>query len=103
MPVYKIQKRNGVIVDFDVKKIENAVAKAAKAVGYHDPTLPPVLSQDISVQLEELFPNKIPTVEETQDIVEDTLIRFGYADIAKAYILYSEKRREARDKKNVAI
>ena len=36
MPVYKIQKRNGSIVDFNLEKIEDAINQAAKATGKHD-------------------------------------------------------------------
>ncbi|MFN7088890.1 MAG: ribonucleotide reductase N-terminal alpha domain-containing protein, partial [Candidatus Paceibacteria bacterium] len=42
---------------------------------------------------------KIPTVEEVQDVVEETLIEAGYAKIAKAYILYRQKRTEIRREK----
>ena len=103
MPVYKIQKRNGSIVDFNLEKIENAIGQAAKATGKHDEIVAQVLAQDVYSRLEEEFSGKIPTVEEAQDIVEDMLIQYGYAETAKAYILYREKRREAREEKNVVV
>lgn len=103
MPIYKIQKRNGGIVDFDLKKIENAIEKAAEAVGKKDDITAYILAQDVYAALEERFEDKIPTVEEAQDLVEDTLIQYGYGEIAKAYILYREKRREVREEKNVVV
>jgi ribonucleoside-triphosphate reductase len=103
MPIYKIQKRNGTIVDFDLKKIELAIAKAAKAIGNNDSAMPYTLSKDIFAQLEEMFVDKVPTVEEVQDVVEESLIQYGYADIGKAYILYREKRRAAREQPDVAV
>ncbi len=103
MPVYKIQKRNGSIVDFKLEKIEDALNQAAKATGKHDEIIAQVLAEDVYARLEEEFLDKIPTVEEVQDIVEDMLIQYGYAETAKAYILYREKRREAREDRNVVV
>ncbi len=103
MPVYKIQKRNGSIVDFKLEKIEDALNQAAKATGKHDEIIAQVLAQDVYARLEEEFKDQIPTVEEVQDTVEDMLIQYGYAETAKAYILYREKRREAREDRNVVV
>lgn len=103
MPIYKIQKRNGSIVDFNLGKIEAAIKKAAEAVGKQDTVTAKVLSEDVLSELEGAFRDRIPTVEEVQDQVEETLIRYDYADIAKAYILYREKRREVREDKNVVV
>ncbi|MDQ5976162.1 MAG: hypothetical protein QG664_75, partial [Patescibacteria group bacterium] len=88
MPVYKIQKRNCSFVDFKLVKIEDAFIQASKATGKHDEIIAQVLAEDVYARLEEEFIDKIPTVEEVQDIVEDMLIQYGYAETAKAYILY---------------
>ena len=103
MPLYKVQKRNGSIVDFELGKIRDAITKAAEAVGMTDPAIPEALLTETEVTLEELYGEEIPTVEQIQDVVEDVLIRFDYADMAKAYILYREKRREVREDKNVVV
>lgn len=103
MPLYKIQKRSGAIVDFELGKIQNAIVKAAEAVGLNDPLIPETLVQDVAIELEETYSDQIPTVEQIQDVVEDVLIRYDYADMAKAYILYREKRREAREDRNVVV
>ncbi len=103
MPIYKIQKRNGAVVDFDLAKIEQAIDKAAEAVGQKEDVTAHVLAQDVYARLEGQFEDGIPSVEETQDLVEETLIQYDYADVAKAYILYREKRREAREAKNVVV
>ncbi len=103
MPLYKVQKRNGAIVDFEIEKIEQAVRKAAEAIGQTDPLIPETLVKEAEIELEEKYSDQIPTVEQIQDVVEDVLIRFDYAEMAKAYILYREKRREAREDKNVVI
>jgi anaerobic ribonucleoside-triphosphate reductase len=103
MPLYKVQKRNGAIVDFELAKIEAAIAKAAQAIGHTDPVIPKTLVKEVAVDLEERYNGGIPTVEQIQDVVEDVLIRYDYAEMAKAYILYREKRRTAREDKNVVV
>lgn len=103
MPLYKVQKRNGAIVDFELDKIRQALSKAAEAVAEEDPLVLETLVQEVEIELEEKHGDQIPSVEQIQDIVEDMLIRFDYAEMAKAYILYREKRREAREDKNVVV
>ena len=103
MPIYKVQKRNGAVIDFDIQRIENALVQAAKAVDNNDPVLPNTLAKDTYMRLEEEFSDRIPTVENIQDTVEDLLIQYGYADMAKSYIIYRQKRSEMRDQKNVVV
>lgn len=89
-----MQKRTGQIVDFDLEKIGNAIKKAfdSKQVEY-DPAI--VESVDKSISL--TYTNVPVSVETIQDYVERTLMQFGYYDIAKAFILYREKRKNIRD------
>lgn len=103
MPIYKIQKRNGSIVDFELDKIRRAIAKAAEAVGEDDPVVPATLAGEVLVALEEEYDGRVPSVEQVQDTVESMLIRYDYEDMAKAYILYREKRRTAREDRNVVV
>jgi ribonucleoside-triphosphate reductase len=103
MPLYKIQKRNGAIVDFEIGKIEQAIGKALAATRTADPERTRVLAVDVVALCDERFGETIPGVEDIQDIVEETLIRYDYADVAKAYILYRERRREIREEKNVVV
>lgn len=103
MPLYKVQKRNGAIVDFEDGKIERAIQKALAAVRSADLEQARVLTVDVTTACEERFGDRIPSVEDIQDIVEETLIRYDYADVARAYILYREKRREVREERNVVV
>lgn len=103
MPLYKIQKRNGAIVDFEIVKIERAIHKAIAAVRTAEPERAKILAIDVATLSEERFGETIPSVEDIQDVVEETLIRYDYADVAKAYILYREKRREVREDRNVVV
>jgi ribonucleoside-triphosphate reductase len=103
MTICKIQKRNGAIVDFDVAKIRVAVVKAAKAVGLDDESIATSVATSVLSQLEAIYDGGVPTVEQVQDEVEETLIRLGYSEMAKSYILYREKRREVRETRNVVV
>ncbi|HKZ40782.1 MAG TPA: ATP cone domain-containing protein, partial [Candidatus Hodarchaeales archaeon] len=60
MPIYKVQKRSGGIVDFNLSKIEQAIEKAAEAVEQKDVIAAQVLSGDVYAQLEEQFEDGIP-------------------------------------------
>ena len=83
----KIQKRSGDIVAFDSMKIMNAIDRANKAVDGElmTPTDLLFLTEKVCGQLSE---HELSNVEYIQDLVEEMLIRFGYAKTAKAYILY---------------
>ncbi len=91
-----VKKRDGRIVPFDKNKITEAIFKAAKAVGGEDRYLAEDLADSVTFYLQKQFVNKIPAVEEIQDIVEKVLIKTGHAKTAKAYILYREKRARIR-------
>ncbi|MCX8190211.1 MAG: ribonucleoside triphosphate reductase [Candidatus Diapherotrites archaeon] len=95
----KVKKRDGRIVPFQKEKIEEAIWKAAKAVGGEDRKLASKLADKVVHELKKKFGTKIPTVEEIQDMVEKVLIEEGHAKTAKAYILYRAKRSAIRDTK----
>ncbi len=97
--ISRIVKRDGRIVEFDSRKITEAIRKAFVATrgGIGEPAQQ--LSDEVAQLLVTKFKRKIPTVENVQDTVEEVLIRRGYPDIAKAYILYRQKRSEIREAK----
>lgn len=92
-----LRKRDGRIVPFNRDKITQAIFKAAKAVGGSDKREADRLSKLVVDIVEKNFKNRIPEVEEIQDVVEKALIEEGHAKTAKAYILYREERRLARE------
>ena len=96
----RIQKRNGDIVAFDIKKIEVAINKAANAVSFKDFNGGKQLSEKVESILDETFTNTIPTVEDIQDVVETVLMEENFHKIAKAYILYRKKRTDIRENVN---
>ena len=99
--ISKIRKRDGRIVDFDPQKIANAISKAFAAVKMKDGELARRLAGEVVKVIEEKFEDRIPSVEDVQDVVERILIKKGYAEVAKAYILYRHKRAELREKKSL--
>jgi ribonucleoside-triphosphate reductase len=101
--ITKIKKRDGRIVKFDQNKITEAIWKAAQAVGGKDKELAKMLSDEVVAILEEKFAHKIPTVEDVQDVVEKVLVENGHAKTAKAYILYREQRKKARDMRELLL
>jgi ribonucleoside-diphosphate reductase alpha chain len=95
--VSEIRKRDGRIVDFDQKKITNALLKALTAVKHGNGGLAKGLSDSVVKLVGKRFAGKIPSVENVQDIVEEVLVKNDYVDVAKAYILYRQKRTEIRE------
>ncbi|MFH1770918.1 MAG: adenosylcobalamin-dependent ribonucleoside-diphosphate reductase [archaeon] len=92
-----IKKRDGRIVPFNKRKIEDAIFKAAKSLGGKDRKIAEKLATKAVELLQKTFKNKFPEVEEIQDVVEKTLIENGHAKTAKKYILYREERRQIRE------
>jgi len=93
-----VRKRDGKLAEFDNKRIENAIGKAARAVGEGNQEMAAGVSHLVMGELLDIFGDDgCPTVEEIQDIVEETIIRAGYARTAKAYILYRQKQIEIRE------
>lgn len=96
--VSKIRKRDGRVVDFDPGKIARAIEKAFNATGEGNGKNASKLAGEV-VRLVEDRIKGIPKVEDVQDLVEEVLIKHGYAKTAKAFILYRRKRAELREAK----
>lgn len=106
MSVEKVVKRDGTVVLFDRKRIENAIYAAARAVGSGEGRQwAETLSWAVTGLLEERFGRNghIPHVEEIQDVVEEVLIKSGNPRVAKAYIIYRQKRAEAREARRIML
>lgn len=85
-------KRGGTKEDFDIDKIQRAVHSAFKAVGK---PMPDYLVKTIDSLFSQLDGDTI-SVEEIQDKIENILMNDKFFDVAKAYILYREKHKQAR-------
>lgn len=97
MPLTQILKRDRIAVPFKQEKIVLAIFKAACSVGGDDFEIAEKLGDEVVRIAEARYPDGIADVEGIQDIVEKVLIEAGHAKTAKAYILYREKRRSARE------
>ncbi len=93
----KIVKRDGRIVDFDSSKITNAIHKAGQATGEFGLDIAKKLTIKVLDLATEIIKDKIPTVEEIQDIVEEILLNSPYKKTAKAYIIYREQHAKIRE------
>ena len=93
----QIIKRDRSLVPFRKEKIIFAIFKAANAVGGNDFSQAEKLADRVVTLAEDKFSGGVADVEAIQDLVEKVLIDAGHAKTAKAYILYREKRRSARE------
>jgi len=96
----KVKKREGEVVSFQIKRISDAVGKAMKATGEGTEFDAYRIAERVVLHMYKTNikdQHYIPTVEEIQDAVERELIWEDFADTAKAYILYRNKRTEVRD------
>ena len=95
--ISQIVKRDGTVVKYDRERIATAIFKAAAAVGGSDRGEAERLTGLVEERMAAQFgPGATPSVEEIQDIVEETLIKAGHATTARAYILYRHERAMAR-------
>ncbi|HDN97845.1 MAG TPA: ribonucleoside triphosphate reductase [bacterium] len=93
----KIKKRNGEIVKFEASKITNAIYKAGQATGEFGMDVAKKLTLRVLDLAMEVIGERIPTVEEIQDIVEEVLINSPYKKTAKAYIIYRDQHAKIRE------
>ena len=99
----EIKKRDGSMVSFDETRIITAVGKAMKASGEGEERDAGVVATSVVKDLIKLVKKSgksyVPSVEEVQDLVEKQLVAHNFAKVAKAYILYRERRAEVRREK----
>lgn len=88
----QVIKRNGEKQEFDFSKIKSAVNKAFTAV--HNADAPEEVIDYLQAICQTFTEDK--SVEEIQDLVEDTLMEFKWFDVARAYILYRSKHSDSR-------
>jgi len=98
----EIEKRDGKIVAFEARKITNATAKAGKATGELDEKAAKRLTIKVLNLAQQVIGDKIPTVEEIQDIVEEVLLSSTYRKTAKSYIIYRDQHARIREITNKA-
>ena len=96
--MYQVLKRDGGTVEFEISKISGAMLKAFEAVGRKThPSVINMLALQVSADFEPKIKDGLIAVEDIQDSVEKVLSETGYADVAKAYILYRKQREKVRN------
>ena len=102
--MYRVNKRDGKVVDFDIAKISEAIKKAFEACErqYND-NIVDFLALKVTSDFEPKIEDGIVAVEDIQDSVETVLVQAGYADVAKAYILYRRQREKLRNMKSTIL
>ncbi len=102
--MYQVIKRDGKLTDFNLKKIAEAITKAFEATNkqYH-PDIIDFLALRVTSDFEPKINNGTVAVEDIQDSVESVLVQAGYADVAKAYILYRKQREKIRNMKSTIL
>jgi len=96
--MYRIIKRDNKIVDFDITKISGAIKLAFDACEkQYNTNIIDFLALKVTADFEPKIKNDLVEVEDIQDSVEAVLVQAGYADVAKAYILYRRQREKLRN------
>ena len=96
--MYNVVKRDGKLVNFDIQKISEAIKQAFDACqkAYNQDIID-FLALKVTADFTDKIEDGKVTVENIQDSVESVLIRAGYDDVAKAYIIYRRQREKVRN------
>lgn len=98
MRMYQVSKRDGQIAPFNLSKISVAIEKAFKAQDKeYNQDIIDLLALKVTADFAPKVKNSLIQVEDIQDSVENILIKAGYADVAKGYILYRKQREKIRN------
>ncbi|MBR5343579.1 MAG: ribonucleoside triphosphate reductase, partial [Oscillospiraceae bacterium] len=102
--MYQVVKRDGKVVEFDIKKIAAAIEKAfgATQTDYNESIID-FLALKVSADFLPKIKDGMIAVEDVQDSVEAVLSRGGYETVAKAYILYRKQREKIRNTRSTFL
>ncbi len=98
MAITRIKKRSGTITDFDQSRIQSAIARAYEAskVLIDIVSLTELTDKIVAVLEETYGEDRIPEVEDIQNVVEKEIALKGDFEVAKSYVLYREERNQER-------
>lgn len=103
-PLQSVITREGQTISFDASKIVKAIERAGQATeefGLDEAWL--IAGQVVKVLKHRFSANKAPTIEQIQDVVEQTLISSNFFKTARAYIVYREQRERSRQDKKAVV
>ncbi len=102
--MFKVVKRDGEVADFDMGKISGAISKAFDATNkQYNQSMTEMMSLRVTADFQDKIKDHLIDVESIQDSVEQVLIQSGYAEVAKAYILYRKQREKIRNMKSTIL
>ncbi len=102
--MYRVNKRDGKVAEFDIVKITAAIKKAFEACEREfNNNIIDFLALKVTADFEPKVHDGVVDVEDIQDSVETVLVQAGYADVAKAYILYRRQREKLRNMKSTIL
>ncbi|MBQ7638330.1 MAG: ribonucleoside triphosphate reductase, partial [Clostridia bacterium] len=102
--MYQVLKRDGKISEFDINKIAAAIAKAFDAQNkQYNQSVIDFIALRVTSDFESKIKDGVISVEDIQDSVEHVLGEAGYADVAKAYILYRKNREKIRNMRSTIL
>ncbi len=102
--MFRVLKRDNKVVDFDIQKISGAIKQAFEACERQTTdNIVDFLALKVTSDFEPKIKDEIVQVEDIQDSVETVLVQAGYADVAKAYILYRRQREKLRNMKSTIL
>lgn len=102
--MFTVIKRDGKNSEFDIQKIGSAIAKAFDAQNKnYTKSIIDMLSLRVTADFQDKIAGDKISVEQIQDSVENVLIQAGYADVAKAYILYRKQHEKMRNMKSTLL
>ena len=95
--------RSGQRVPFDAERIRAALASAGQAAGEYGAEEAALLTAQVTKVLIHRFHGEAPTVEQIQDVAEQTLIAANHLATARAYIVYREQHAQLRADKQTLV
>lgn len=95
--------RSGQRVPFDAERIRAALASAGQASGEYGAEEAALLTAQVTKVLIHRFHGEAPTVEQIQDVAEQTLIAANHLATARAYIVYREQHATLRADKQTLV
>ena len=102
--MFTVLKRDGKIVEFNIKKISDAISLAFDAQERnYTPDIIDFLALKVTADFEPKIRDGHIAVEDIQDSVESVLIQAGYDDVAKAFILYRRQHARLREMKSTVL
>ena len=102
--MYLVQKRNGKNINFDLSKISDAIKMAFEAQEkQYNQSIIDFIALKVTADFEPKIKEGLISVEDIQDSVESVLVQAGYADVAKAYILYRRQREKLRNTESTIL